>query len=121
MSAIRLAQISQDLSEFRHRFPRAKLSFAHARKIDFVSQKSLGAVSQRFGFAGLRRRTPGPPPFPSMNSTRQGGSKRLFLNARNWVRFAKNDRFSSFLLWRLPKSNARSAPVFLGELHTGGL
>jgi hypothetical protein len=62
-------QISQDLWEFRHRFPRANLRFARARKIGFVSQKSIGAGSHRFCFGGFRRRTPGPPPFSSMNST----------------------------------------------------
>jgi hypothetical protein len=33
----------------------------------FVSQKRVAAGSQRFVFAGFRRRTPGPPPL--MNST----------------------------------------------------
>jgi hypothetical protein len=37
-------------------------------KIGFVSQ-NFAAGSHRFCFGGFRRRTPGPPPFSSMNST----------------------------------------------------
>ena len=42
-------------------------SFA-AESIGFVLQKNA-AGSHRFCFGGFRRRTPGPPPFSSMNST----------------------------------------------------
>jgi hypothetical protein len=37
-------------------------------RIGFVSQKNGTSRSYRFCFGGLRRRTPGPPPFSSMNS-----------------------------------------------------
>ena len=41
-----------------------------AETIGFVLQKrSPLASSHRLGFAGFRRRTPGPPPFSSINST----------------------------------------------------
>jgi hypothetical protein len=43
-------------------------SFATER-IGFVSQKNGTSRSYRFCFGALRRRTPGPPPFSSMNST----------------------------------------------------
>jgi len=32
------------MTEFRHRFPSAKLRFADARKVGFVSQKSVGTI-----------------------------------------------------------------------------
>jgi hypothetical protein len=36
--------------------------------------KKVAAGSQRFGFAGFPRRTPGPPPFSSMNWTRRASN-----------------------------------------------
>jgi len=46
----------------------AKRRFPHGEKIGFVSQTGA-ASSHRFCFGGFRRRTPGPPPFSSMNPT----------------------------------------------------
>ena len=46
-----------------------------SREIGFVFAKKSPARSQRCGFARFRRRTPGPPPFSSMNST--PGAKRV--------------------------------------------
>jgi hypothetical protein len=37
-------------------------------KIGFVFAKNIAAGSHRFGFGDFRSRTPGPPPFSSMNS-----------------------------------------------------
>jgi len=48
--------------------PQAPAFFA-AEKIGFVSQKDVAAGSYRFCFGDFLRRTPGPPPFSSMNST----------------------------------------------------
>ena len=39
-------------------------------------RKNVATCSQRFGFGGFRRRTPGPPPFSSMNSTPGNSSAR---------------------------------------------
>jgi hypothetical protein len=56
--------------------PQAPAFFA-AEKIGFVWQKDMAAGSYRFCFGAFLRRTPGSPPFSSMNWTRQGGSKPL--------------------------------------------
>jgi hypothetical protein len=40
-------------------------------------RKNIAGGSHRFCFGGFRRRTPGPPPFSSMNSTRRGTKRSL--------------------------------------------
>ena len=42
-------------------------SISRQRRIGFVSQKNGAASPHRLCFGGLRSRTPGPPPFSSMN------------------------------------------------------
>jgi hypothetical protein len=47
--------------------------------------------SDCFCFGGLRSRTPGPPPFSSMNSTPAcaANSQTYDFSEENWVRFAR--------------------------------
>ena len=73
-------------------------------------RKNVAAGSQRFGFAGFRRRTPGPPPFSSMNSTPVDCSTIFVLNSnastlRRWLRLLRFDVLQSD-----SASSARAVP-----------
>jgi hypothetical protein len=58
------------------------------------SRKNVAAGSQRFVFAGFRRRTPGPPPLSSMNSTPAFSKARLTTS-----RVARRGWLPSFSNW----------------------
>ena len=70
-----------------------------AEKLGSFRKNNVAARSQRFGLAGFRRRTPGPPPFSSMNTPRRIPSRApqvaefIATNSFNACLFANGPRF----------------------------
>jgi len=86
-------------------FRRVETPLAQSREIGSVSRKRP-VGSHRFCFGGFRRRTPGPPPFSSMNSTPAFSNARLTTSRvarRGWL-----PSFSNWWMVMMP-TPARSA------------
>jgi len=66
-----------------------------SREIGFVSQKTVR--SQRFSFAGFRRRTPGPPPFSPRTRLRRAPSPPPFSSINSTPAFSRARRMADAL------------------------
>jgi hypothetical protein len=96
-------------------------SFVRTTKLGSFREKAAGPY--RFCFGSFRSRTPGPPPFSSMNSMpadpKVGSTSGAPFAAEGLGSFRKKGRgrFLPLLLGRLSKPHACSATVLVDELE----
>jgi hypothetical protein len=91
--------------------------FAHREIIGFVSQKGA-ADSHRFCFGGFRRRTPGMPPFLSMNTRPAVTSlSRACAASSDAAEDQKDLELERLPFSRPPFSSMNSTPAYLGALN----